>query len=85
MVDNYILSLVEYAVKCGLIEAEDRCYAVNALLSVMQMDGIADNAQCAEAALPEVLEKLTDDAVTRGECWQSGSAGLHPCQTISVR
>jgi len=74
MVDNYILSLVEYAVKCGLIESEDRCYAVNALLSAMQLDGIADDAKCVEAALPEILEKLTDDAVNRGVCDDNGTA-----------
>ena len=74
MIDNYILSLVEYAVKCGLIENEDRCYAVNAVLAVMQLDGVADEAQCTEAALPEILEKLTDDAVARGVCDDNGTA-----------
>ena len=74
MIDQYILSLVEYAVKTGLIENEDRCFAVNALLEVMQLDGVADDAKADDAALPEILEKLTDDAVARGVCDDNGTA-----------
>ena len=74
MIDNYILSLVEYAVKTGLIEAEDRCFAVNALLEVMNKDGVADEAKAVDAVLPEILEKLTDDAVARGICEDNGTA-----------
>lgn len=74
MTDNYILSLVEYAVRCGLIENEDKTFAVNRLLEVMQLDALKDDASAVDCELHEILEKLTDDAVARGVCEDNGTA-----------
>ena len=74
MIDNYILALVDYAVKCGLIEKEDTHYAVNCILEVMQLDGVQEGAVAADCTLAEVLEHLTDDAVARGVCDDNGTA-----------
>ena len=74
MTDNYILSLVDYAIDCGLIEKEDKVFAVNRILEVMQLDALADDAAAAECGLAEALDKLTDDAVARGVCDDNGTA-----------
>ena len=74
MTDNYILSLVDYAIDCGLIEKEDKVFAVNRILEVMQLDALADDAAAAACGLAEALDKLTDDAVVRGVCDDNGTA-----------
>ena len=74
MIDKYILSLVEYAEKTGLIEKEDKGFAVNRILEVMQLATLADGAQAADCSLAETLCKLTDDAVSRGVCEDNGTA-----------
>ena len=62
-----IYGLADYAIRCGLLQEDDRTWAVNRLLEVMRLDAI-------EAAEPEreplhvLLERLTEDAVTRGIC-----------------
>ena len=67
MTDNYILSLVEYAVKCGLIEKEDSTYAVNRILEVMQLDALADDAKAADCGLAETLERAIGQSVSSYE------------------
>ena len=74
MIDAYILSLVEYAVKTGLIEKEDTAFAVNRILEVMQLDAVAEGEKAADCPLHEMLEKLTDDAVRRSVCEDNGMA-----------
>ena len=60
-----IYGLADYAIRCGLLQEDDRTWAVNRLLEVMRLDAI-------EAAEPEreplhvLLERLTEEAVTRG-------------------
>ncbi|MBQ3008120.1 MAG: UDP-glucose--hexose-1-phosphate uridylyltransferase [Oscillospiraceae bacterium] len=67
MTDSYILALVNYALKSGLIEKEDYTYCVNAVLEVMQLDSIDLSAQPAETeSLQEILDCLVKDAVARG-------------------
>lgn len=62
-----IYGLADYAIRCGLLQEDDRTWAVNRLLEVMRLDAI-------EAAEPEreplhvLLERLTEEAVTRGIC-----------------
>ena len=69
MVDSYILALVDYAVEKGLIEKEDRIFAVNRVLEVMQLNSIETDAQPAKTAgLEEILSVLIADAVERGVC-----------------
>lgn len=57
-----IYGLADYAIRCGLLQEDDRTWAVNRLLEVMRLDAI-------EAAEPEreplhvLLERLTEEAV----------------------
>ena len=69
MVDSYILALVDYAAEKGLIEKEDRIFAVYRVLEVMQLNSIETDAQPAKTAgLEEILSVLIADAVERGVC-----------------
>ena len=65
--DKYILALTDHAVNTGLIEKEDTIWAQNALLQVMQLDEVAQVTPV-QAPLHEILEALTENAVSRGIC-----------------
>lgn len=65
-VDQAISSLVEYAVRTGLIQELEGVWAANAILAVMQMDGYTATEPVADADLPEILQTLVDDAQKRG-------------------
>ena len=62
-----IFGLVDYAVRCELIEEDDRLWALNRLLEVMGRDGV-EPATASGAPLHVLLETLTEDAVARGVC-----------------
>ncbi len=64
---GYILALCDHALNTGLILPEDKTWAVNSLLQVLQLDEI-EEAEPVQASLHEILEKLTEDAVRRGVC-----------------
>ena len=65
-----IYQLVEYALNTGLIEPEDRLYAINSLMEVMQLDEIpaVDEADIEEEVPPvhEILDALIDMAAEKG-------------------
>ncbi len=62
-----IFGLVDYAVRCELIEEDDRLWALNRLLEVMGLDGV-EPATASGAPLHVLLGTLTEDAVARGVC-----------------
>ena len=62
-----IFGLVDYAVRCELIEEDDLLRALNRLLEVMGLDGV-EPATASGAPLHVLLETLTEDAVARGVC-----------------
>lgn len=62
-----IFGLVDYAVRCELIEEDDRLWALNRLLEAMGLDGV-EPATASGAPLHVLLETLTEDAVARGVC-----------------
>ena len=64
--ERYINALAEYAVHTGLIGKEDRIWAVNRILEIMELDEAG--AGSVDAPLHEILEALTDHAVERGLC-----------------
>ena len=66
-VNKYIASLVQYAVRTGLIEKCDKTYAVNAVLQNLGLDSYVETDP-AEMTLEEMLKHLVDDAVARGVC-----------------
>ena len=61
----YLDALVNYAADCGLIEDEDRVYAFNRLLELMELDS-AGGEGTVSAPLNEILDALCDDACRRG-------------------
>ena len=61
----YLDALVNYAAECGLIEDEDRVYAFNRLLELMELDS-AHGEGTITAPLHQILEALCDDACRRG-------------------
>lgn len=61
----YLDALVNYAADCGLIEDEDRVYAFNRLLELMELDS-AHGEGTITAPLHQILEALCDDACRRG-------------------
>ena len=67
MIDGAIRALAEYAIRTGLLEEDDRIWAVNSLLQVLELDSVED-CEAMEAPLPVLLETLTQDAVDRGIC-----------------
>lgn len=61
----YLDALVNYAADCGLIEDEDRVYAYNSLLELMELDS-AEGEETITAPLHDILGALCDDACHRG-------------------
>jgi galactose-1-phosphate uridylyltransferase family 2 len=65
MVDSAIRALVRHGEMCGLLAKEDETYAENRLLEVLGLDAIPEGA-ASGGSLAEILQELTDDAVSRG-------------------
>lgn len=63
-----ITALVNYALEKELIEQEEKVWAVNRILEVMQADSFSweESAKGKEAGLTEILDTLSDDAYERG-------------------
>lgn len=66
MPDTYIKGLLDYAVARGLAEEADRVYCANALLALLKMDALDEDAPAADLPLHELLEKLCDYAAEKG-------------------
>ena len=67
MIDQAIANLVRYAESTGLIAPEDRTWAVNSLLEVLNLDSWTETpAQEELPSLDQILEEILDDAYARG-------------------
>ena len=66
MTDSYIKGLISYALSAGLIEPADGVYCMNAVLSLLKLDGISPDAPPADEPLDVLLAGLCDEAVRRG-------------------
>lgn len=64
---GYIASLVQYGLEKGLIDACDRTYIINGLLSALGLDACEETAPEA-LPLEDILRGLLDSAVERGLC-----------------
>jgi len=64
--ERYIKSLVEYGVKHGLIEEDDRLVAVNRLLEILQEDAYEEPDGEILSDLEEILKSLLDFACAKG-------------------
>ena len=66
-----INSLVEFCVKENLIETEDKVWAVNRILEILNMDSMETDAEVKDADLQEILKVILDYAVEKGLCEDS--------------
>ena len=66
MMDRYLAALADYAVGKGLIEKEDRIWAVNGLLQVLNLQEYQEPEEALDLPLEDILGYLTDFAVKRG-------------------
>lgn len=66
MINESICFLVDYALKNGLIEKQDRIYSVNRLLEILELTEYKAPKEPAEMTLPEALGNLCDYAVEKG-------------------
>lgn len=67
MIDAVIHALIHYAVCHNLLDPEDRIWASNRLLEILQLDSLKQ-APALDAPLPALLGALVEDAVKRGCC-----------------
>lgn len=66
MINESICFLVDYALKNGLIEKQDRIYSVNRLLEILECTEYKAPKEAVEMTLPEALANLCDYAVKKG-------------------
>ena len=66
-----INSLVDYGVRENLIQNEDRVWAVNRILEILNLDSMELDAEIKEADLEEILKVILDYAVEKGLCEDS--------------
>ncbi|MBO4418734.1 MAG: UDP-glucose--hexose-1-phosphate uridylyltransferase [Oscillospiraceae bacterium] len=87
MIDNTIAALVAFALQNGLIPEDDRVYSVNALLERLGLDSFEAPEAVEVRPVHELLDTLTDYAVSRGLCEDDPTArdlfdtGLMGCLT----
>ena len=65
MIDTYIAALADYGIRTGLIEADDRTWAINTLLNVMELQEYIEPEEKADLPLEEILKALVDFSVQR--------------------
>ena len=63
MIFSYINSLVNYGLRCNLIEASDKYYVINTLLDILNLDEYTETEECPDLPLEEILSKILDFAV----------------------
>ncbi len=69
-INEAVFSLVSYAEKQGLIEKEDKIFAVNRIIEALSMASI-EKAEPADAPLEEILKAILDYACENGLCENS--------------
>ncbi len=65
MIFSYINSLVNYALRCNLIEVSDKYYVINTLLDILNLDEYIETDECPDLSLEEILGKILDFAVEK--------------------
>ena len=69
---EYIESLLQYGLKTGLINEEEKVYSRNLILDLLREDGFEACEPIENVELAEILKVLTDEAVKRGLIADSG-------------
>ncbi len=66
MISDDIAALADYGVRTGLTPECERIYSINLLLDVMHEDSFEEPEIIPERELPEILDSLLNEAVSRG-------------------
>lgn len=66
MTDSYIKALADYAEAKGLIEKDDRIFAVNSVLYLLKKNDYDDSVSAFQGELCDILSALCDHAVEKG-------------------
>ncbi len=66
-----INALCDYAIKCGLIENEDRIYCINRVIDVLALDSFENEKYESESSLEDILKVILDYACDNGLCENS--------------
>ena len=64
-------SLVGYSIKENILENEDRVWAVNRILEILQLDSMEADAKAQDIELEEILKAILDYAIKKGLCEDS--------------
>ncbi len=73
MLDNSILDLVDYGVRCNLLRTEDEIYVINSILTVYSKADFAPDREAQQRSLEEILSELLSEAENRGIIDEVGS------------
>ncbi len=66
MIDNAILDLVDYGIRCNLLRIEDEIYVTNSLLAALGKEEYAPDRSVQERPLEDILAELLDYAAESG-------------------
>lgn len=64
--DQNVRNLVEYGIRNGLIDEDERIYSTNLILDAMHMDSYAEPERADEMDLEVILKGLLDEAASKG-------------------
>ena len=66
MIGQYIAALAQYGLDTGLIAPEDRTFAINSVLSVLELNDYEEPETIPEESLENILKALLDYACEKG-------------------
>ncbi|MBE6782831.1 MAG: UDP-glucose--hexose-1-phosphate uridylyltransferase [Ruminococcaceae bacterium] len=66
MIFEYINSLIKYALDCGLLDVNDKYYAINTILDILNLDEFEEVDSCPELQLEDILSGFISYAVENG-------------------
>ena len=71
LINTYIKQLINYAVGCKLITADDEIYCRNRILEILSLDAYTEPQSVSEAPLEDILKGILDYACEKGLCEDS--------------
>jgi len=66
LIFEYINSLIKYALDCGLLDVNDKYYAINTILDILNLDEFEEVDSCPELQLEDILSGFISYAVENG-------------------
>ncbi len=71
MINKRITELVNYGIKKGLLEKEDKIYVTNRILAKLNLDSFAESEEAKEEELEIILKDILSFAIEKGLCEDS--------------